>query len=135
MRHIFCILLIALAMGCQSRPTTVQTGTALEISDATLDKGTSDTIRFGRLHAGETGVKQFRLRNTSSRTLVITRYEVSCQCVKPEFERRPLKSGEEIPLSVRFDTRGESGWQMKLLKFYTSESNEPLRVYVEADVL
>ena len=135
MRHIFCILLIALAMGCQSRPTTVQTGTALEISDTTLDKGTSDTIRFGRLHAGETGVKQFRLRNMSSRTLVVTRYEVSCQCVKPEFERRPLQPGEEIPLSVRFDTRGEHGWQMKLLKFYTSESNEPLRIYVEADVL
>lgn len=135
MRHIFCILFLALAMGCQTRPTTVQTGPALEISDATLAEGTSDTIRFGRLHAGETGVKRFRLRNTSSRTLIVTRYEVSCQCVKPEFERRPLKPGEEIPLSVRFDSRGEYGWQMKLLKFYTSESGEPLRIYVEADVL
>ena len=69
-----------------------------------------------------------------SRTWVVARYEVSCECVTPEFDRRPLKPGEEIPFSVRFDSRGEHGWQMKLLKLYASGSEEPLRIYVEADV-
>ena len=129
MRHIFCILLITLVIGCQSRRTSsVQSGPTLEISDETLTEGTSDTIRFGRLHSGETGIKRFRLQNTSSRTWVVARYEVSCECVTPEFDRRPLKPGEEIPFSVRFD------WQMKLLKLYASGSEEPLRIYVEADV-
>ena len=85
MRHIFCILLVALVIGCQSRRTSsVQSGPTLEISDETLTEGTSDTIRFGRLHSGETGIKRFRLQNTSSRTWVVTRYEVSCECVTPE---------------------------------------------------
>ena len=107
MRHIFCILLITLVIGCQSRRTSsVQSGPTLEISDETLTEGTSDTIRFGRLHSGETGIKRFRLQNTSSRTWVVARYEVSCECVTPEFDRRPLKPGEEIPFSVRFDSRG-----------------------------
>ena len=49
MRHIFCILLITLVIGCQSRRTSsVQSGPTLEISDETLTEGTSDTIRFGR---------------------------------------------------------------------------------------
>lgn len=52
----------------------------------------------------------------------------------PEFDRRPLKPGEEIPFSVRFDSRGEHGWQMKLLKLYASGSEEPLRIYIEAVV-
>lgn len=65
---------------------------------------------------------------------MVARYEVSCECVTPEFDRRPLKPGEEIPFSVRFDSRGEHGWQMKLLKLYASGSEEPLRIYVEADV-
>ena len=92
MRHIFCILLITLVIGCQSRRTSsVQSGPTLEISDETLTEGTSDTIRFGRLHSGETGIKRFRLQNTSSRTWVVARYEVSCECVTPEFDRRPLK--------------------------------------------
>ena len=135
MRHIFCILLITLVIGCQSRRTSsVQSGPTLEISDETLTEGTSDTIRFGRLHSGETGIKRFRLQNTSSRTWVVTRYEVSCECVTPEFDRRPLKPGEEIPFSVRFDSRGEHGWQMKLLKLYASGSEEPLRIYIEAVV-
>ena len=135
MRHIFCILLITLVIGCQSRRTSsVQSGPTLEISDETLTEGTSDTIRFGRLHSGEKGIKRFRLQNTSSRTWVVARYEVSCECVTPEFDRRPLKPGEEIPFSVRFDSRGEHGWQMKLLKLYASGSEEPLRIYVEADV-
>lgn len=96
MRHIFCILLITLVIGCQSRRTSsVQSGPTLEISDETLTEGTSDTIRFGRLHSGETGIKRFRLQNTSSRTWVVARYEVSCECVTPEFDRRPLKPGEK----------------------------------------
>ena len=97
MRHIFCILLVALVIGCQSRRTS-------------------------------------SVQNTSSRTWVVTRYEVSCECVTPEFDRRPLKPGEEIPFSVRFDSRGEHGWQMKLLKLYASGSEEPLRIYIEAVV-
>ena len=105
MRHIFCILLVALVIGCQSRRTSsVQSGPTLEISDETLTEGTSDTIRFGRLHSGETGIKRFRLQNTSSRTWVVTRYEVSCECVTPEFDRRPLKPGEEIPAFRPGDT-------------------------------
>ena len=73
MRHIFCILLVALVIGCQSRRTSsVQSGPTLEISDETLTEGTSDTIRFGRLHSGETGIKRFRLQNTSSGTGELT---------------------------------------------------------------
>ena len=44
------------------------------------------------------------------------------------------EAGRGIPFSVRFDSRGEHGWQMKLLKLYASGSEEPLRIYVEADV-
>ena len=48
MRHIFCILLVALVIGCQSRRTSsVQSGPTLEISDETLTEGTSDTIGSG----------------------------------------------------------------------------------------
>lgn len=33
-----------------------------------------------------------------------------------------------------FDSQGEYGWQMKLLDFYLSSSERPLKVYVEAEV-
>lgn len=136
MRVFIGILIAAVSLGCGSPngTTTKQTGRIIEITDTTLAAGGSDTVRFGRLHSGETGVKRFRLRNSSSQTLVVARYEVSCQCVTPEFERRPLRPGEETPLSIRFDSRGERGWQMKLLKLYTTQSAEPLRIFVEADV-
>ena len=135
MRLIFCILLVTLVIGCQSRRTSsVQSGPTLEISDETLTEGTSDTIRFGRLHSGETGIKRFRLQNTSSRILVVALFDLLCDCVSQVCDVLPLKPGYERPFSVRFDSRGEHGWQMKLLKLYASGSEEPLRIYVEADV-
>ncbi|WP_300108731.1 DUF1573 domain-containing protein [uncultured Alistipes sp.] len=134
MRYLTLILAGLLIVGCQSRESTVFSGQTIEISDTTLTAGCSDTVRFGRLHSGELGVKHLHLRNASSQTLVITRHEVSCQCVRPEFERKPIKPGEEIPFDLRFDSRGEYGWQMKLLKLYNSESSAPLKIYVEADV-
>lgn len=134
MRYMVPILAALLLLGCQSRKSTVFSGQTLEIGEADLVEGGTDTVQFGRLNSGELAVKHLRLRNTSSKTLVITRHEVSCQCVQPEFERKPIKPGEEIPLDLRFDSRGEYGWQMKLLKLYNSESSLPLRIYVEADV-
>lgn len=134
MRYMLPILAALLLLGCQSRKSTVFTGQTLEIGEANLVEGGTDTVQFGRLNSGELAVKHLRLRNTSSKTLVITRHEVSCQCVQPEFERKPIKPGEEIPFDLRFDSRGEYGWQMKLLKLYNSESSLPLKIYVEADV-
>lgn len=134
MRPVVYLLLVLFFVGCQSRRTVLHTGQIIALSDSMLSAGSVDTVRFGRLKAGEVGIKQLRLQNASSRTLVVTHYEVSCQCVTPEFDRQPLRPGDATPLSIRFDSRGEQGWQMKLLKIYTSESSIPLKIYVEADV-
>ncbi|MDE5706874.1 MAG: DUF1573 domain-containing protein [Alistipes sp.] len=138
MRSIACLLLVALlAPGCTPRKARLASqaaGPELRLTDSALRCGISDTLRFGRLYEGESGVRRIRLQNASSQTIVLTHHELSCQCVAPVYERRPLRPDNSMPLEVRFDTRGERGWQMKLLKLYTSESQQPIRLFIEAEV-
>lgn len=108
-------------------------GQYITITDSIFTSGGSDTVRFGHLHEGAVGRRQLRLRNASSRPIVIERHETSCGCIRPEYERQPLAPGGESPAAVEFDTRGEWGWQMKLLRLYPA-GGAPLKIYIEAEV-
>lgn len=137
MRRLLCLLLGLLALSCAPRKTRSAFqagGPELQLTDSLLRCGAADTLRFGRMHEGEEGMRRLRLRNASSQTIVLTHHELSCHCIDPVYERRPLRRGESMPVEIRFDTRGERGWQMKLLKLYTSESQQPIRLFIEAEV-
>lgn len=138
MRHILlCLLCGLLSLGCAPRKThraRQAGGPELRLTDSVLRCGAADTLYFGRLHEGEAGVRRIRLHNASSRTVVLTHHELSCHCIDPVYERRPLRPEESMPVEIRFDTRGERGWQMKLLKLHLSESQQPIRLFIEAEV-
>ena len=41
---------------------------------------------------------------------------------------------KSAPITLYFNSRGEWGWQLKLLRLYLNEGSNPLRLYVEADI-
>lgn len=137
MRCLVCLLLGLLTLSCTPRKARLASrpaGPELLLTDSALRCGISDTLRFGHMHEGEAGMRRIGLRNASSQTIVLTHHELSCHCIDPIYERRPLRTGESTSIEIRFDTRGERGWQMKLLKLYTSESQQPIRLFIEAEV-
>ncbi len=126
-------------IGCRPRTATPsvptpQAGHEVALTDSTLHAGQSDTLRFGRMYSGERAVKHFYVKNDSSRPFVMTHHELTCNCLTIDYARQPIRPGEQARIGVTFDSRGEYGWQMKLFKLYTSESVNPVKIFVEADI-
>ncbi len=127
-------LLVLALTACGPRKTVGYGGEIIPVTDTILCSGGSDTIRFGRLHEGEVAAKRIVLENRGTRSWVVTSYQVSCHCTEMAFENKPVTPGEGLQATVTFDSRGERGWQMKLMKIHFSGARESLRLFIEADV-
>ena len=94
----------------------------------------SDTIRFGHLYSGEIGQLYFWLRNDTPAPVVPVAVKRTCGCTELEYDRRPVKPGEEMRCTMRFDARGIRGWQLKVIDLQLSGYEQPLKLFVEADI-
>ncbi|MBQ3187707.1 MAG: DUF1573 domain-containing protein [Alistipes sp.] len=137
MRVSLMMVVLLLFVACGSRPQPKETtpyGQKLLLSDSIARFGGADTIRFGQMHEGEIAEKPLQLVNEGKTPLVIRTVERTCGCTTLEYENQPLMPGERRQITLRFDARGEWGWQLKLLRLYLNDGQEPLRLYVEADI-
>ena len=122
------------ACGGTKEKSGVTVGQVIEIDDAMVQRGGIDTVRFGRLNEGEIAVRSVTFRNTTDAPTVIVSHERSCGCIDVGYERRPIMPGEELKAEFSFDSRGEDGWQMKLLTLRLGAAGVPLKIYIEAAV-
>ena len=137
MRSLVGLVILLLFVACGSKPQPKKAtpyGQKIILTDSIARLGGADTIRFGRMHEGEIAEKPLQLVNGSSTPIVIRQVERTCGCTTLEFENQPLMPGERRQMMLRFDARGEWGWQLKLLRLYLNANQEPLRLYVEADI-
>ncbi len=137
MRSLVGLVILLLFVACGSQPQPKEAtpyGQKIILTDSIARLGGADTIRFGRMHEGEIAAKPLPLVNESATPIVIRQVERTCGCTTLEHENQPLMPGEKRQMVLRFDARGEWGWQLKLLKLYLNEGQEPLRLYVEADI-
>lgn len=129
------IVLAILLAGCgQPRSTTQRKGRIIHLTDAILDAGGSDTVRFGRLRSGEIAELHLWLANETDRPAVITAYDRSCGCTTLSYDSEPITPGAAQRIGLTFDSRGERGWQLKTLDVRFAGSQRPLRLFVEAEV-
>lgn len=109
-------------------------GRIIELTDRMFAAGGTDTMRFGRLRSGETAVIGFRLVNATDRPAVVAGYDVNCGCVALEYDARPIAPDEARQMTLTFDSRGQWGWQLKVLELRLAGAAHPLRLVVEAEV-
>lgn len=147
LRLLAAALALALATSCGARagrPNAApkeaesapaqRTGPKITLTDAILEKGGSDTVRFGRLHSGEIAELRVWLVNDASRAVAVASYGRSCGCTTLEFDREPVAPGAARRLRLRFDSRGEHGWQLKTVDLHLAGAARPLRIFVEAEI-
>ena len=126
---------LVLLCGCGSRSGhRTFSGPVIAVSAESLHTDMSDTLRFGRLHSGETARLEAGFCNRGREPLVVVRSESSCGCTSLEYDAQPIMHGDTLRVAVRFDTSGQRGWLFKVLRVYFSGGERPLRLYVEADV-
>lgn len=128
------IFAACLAACGSNQPAAPHTGRNITLTDTMLATGGSDTIRFGRMHSGETAQLQLWLVNDASRAVAITAYERTCGCTTLEFDPQPIAPSSQQPVTLTFDSRGISGWQFKALDITFAGAAHPLRLWIEAEV-
>lgn len=133
-------VLIAISCGASSTKHTKQSNLpaikhqTIKLSEESLTKGITDTLRFGVMRRGEQVIKDLTLENVGTKPMVLLRHVTSCGCVNIEYERKPIAANQSCDIHFTYDSRGQMGWQMKLLEFYFADSATPLKIYIEAEV-
>ena len=140
MKYLNLLLLCALMLSSchavkqKSEVSKEPIGRVLVINDSLLLNGGSDTLRLGKLHSGEEIDFSYNLKNVSSSNLVVLYHEITCGCIKLEYNNQPIKTNEHLPVRVKFDSRGLYGWQLKFFRLHLYGAERPLLIYVESEV-
>lgn len=109
-------------------------GITVPVSDSIIAAGGVDTIRLGRMRAGETVVKQLVVTNRGDKPFLVSGVNSECGCIVSAFDREPVLPGGESPVEVSFDSRGYAGYVIRRVTVTTTLSPEPLVLCVEAEI-
>ncbi|RUT79222.1 DUF1573 domain-containing protein [Ancylomarina longa] len=95
---------------------------------------TEEIHKFGVISEGEIAVCEFYYKNTGQADLIISNIETSCGCTAVDWDKYPLKQGEEAKLSVQFDSKGRSGIQYKAITIFCNTIEGTKELIITAQV-
>jgi len=76
----------------------------------------------------------FWFTNSGSEPLIISQYDVSCDCTKAFFSSEPVLPGERGSIRVTFDTQGKTGWQYRGIQLFANTRKNPTEVEIRVKV-
>ncbi|SMO44344.1 Protein of unknown function [Saccharicrinis carchari] len=125
--------MVLIALGaCNSSGSTQDVSHATQETQIQLEK-TLHT--FGQVKAGETVGCYFNFTNAGNHPLVIDKVEAGCGCTLVKYPKKPLLPGNEGEIEVRFDSRGFSGHQYKVIRIYANIKSKMKELVVTANVI
>jgi hypothetical protein len=135
MKKTFLFLALAVAgsfASAQTDPTTAPATPSGAI--ITIDKEVHD---YGTLAYGADGTCEFKVTNTGTGPLILSKCKGSCGCTVPKCDPNPIMPGSSSMISVKYDTK-RSGPINKSVTINSNADNEPTKVVrikgtVEAD--
>ena len=107
----------------ESKPKALQT-------EITLDK---TEIDFGSFSMKEKKEGKFKLTNTGKNLLVVYDVVTSCGCTKVQYSKEPIRPGESLELTVRYEA-DDSGVFGKVLTIYSNAVHSPHKLRVKGMV-
>lgn len=97
---------------------------SLSISASAALKWEQQTVAL-KVHPTQlTTVAEFHYSNVGKTPVTISNVEVSCGCLEPKAERKPIGPGEQGVLSVVFNLAGRHGSQQKKAVVKTDDGKE-----------
>ncbi len=141
MKITIVILTVALlAVSCGNRRASTAETTAVTVSRNVIELNASraltgrDTIDLGRLTAGEVVEYQLGVHNTDSTAMVILDVSTTCGCTTLDYDTAPIVPGDTARVRLQYDSSGQSGSQLKLIRLTTSFGSRPYNILLHADV-
>lgn len=120
MKKVFLTLAIALgALSLVSAQTPVASGPSILVDKEVHDYG---DIPF----AGD-GTCEFKVTNTGTEPLILSKCKGSCGCTVPKCDPNPILPGESSLITVKYDTK-RPGPINKSVTINSNATNEPVKV-------
>ena len=111
MKFILQIFFVLCVFSCISPEKEINT--SLIESGAELTIIGEETIDFGKVIEGEKVHLEFKIKNSGTGNLIISKASASCGCTSLEYPEGVLEEGESDVVNVTFDSKGRVGNQTK----------------------
>ena len=111
MKFILQIFFVLCIFSCISNEKEINT--SLIESGAELTIIGEETIDFGKVIEGEKVHLEFKVKNSGTGNLIISKASASCGCTSLEYPEGVLEEGESDVVNVTFDSKGRVGNQTK----------------------
>ncbi|MEN9947276.1 MAG: hypothetical protein RL106_99 [Bacteroidota bacterium] len=115
---IFTAVTALFAMGMMAQ-TPVVSGPQI-----TIDK---EVHNFGNIPYGGNGTCEFKVTNTGTEPLILSKCKGSCGCTVPTCEPNPIAPGASTNITVKYDTK-RAGVIDKSVTINSNAVNEPVMV-------
>ncbi|MFT5723219.1 MAG: hypothetical protein ACI9JN_000328 [Bacteroidia bacterium] len=89
---------------------------------------------FGTIVTGDTVSHVFRFVNEGSAPLVINHIKTPCGCTAPTWSRQPIAAGDTGEVTVKFNSKGKVGNQVKTLTIMYNSEMSPAMYTIKAFV-
>ncbi len=90
---------------------------------------------FGEIAQGEVVEHTFKFKNTGNAPLILNNVLTTCGCTAPEWPKQPIAAGEENEIIVRFNSRGKTGRQNKVITIQSNIQGSTSRIKIMGMVL
>jgi hypothetical protein len=93
------------------------------------------THNFGDVLQGDTVSHNFRFTNSGNQPLVISNVVTTCGCTVPEWPKGPIAPNQTGQIEVKFDSKGRSGLQNKVVTIISNSVSPQTRINVRVNIL
>lgn len=101
----------------------------IDLTTAEADKTVHE---YGSVKKGSSNSAVFTITNTGNYPLVISRVSASCGCTNVEWEKRPIKPGKTVAVSVEM-TPDETGYFDKTIDVYCNIEESPIKFIISGN--
>jgi hypothetical protein len=92
-----------------------------ELASAPKASFSESRYDFGSIQPGQVVEHDFVLENKGKSDLIIRKVSASCGCTAVKPSKTLIKPGEQVPIKVKFNSRGRSGQQNKTVTVITND--------------
>ncbi len=90
--------------------------------------------KFEEVNEGTQLEHTFTFINKGKAPMVISKYDVECDCTKAVYPKEPILPGEKSEITITFDTTGKLGWQYRKIQLYANTKKTPYWIEIRVKV-
>lgn len=112
---------------CIAGFATIATAQTISFDNTTLD--------YGTIQKGSNGNREFIIKNTGDKPLIISKVVPACGCTTPDWSKEPIAPGKTGKIAVHYNTELVNPFKKIIEVFSNDPKNSRSVVYIQGEVV